>query len=64
MVKVSFYVVLPPEADYGGPQYPDGTNSICLPRWTTPGLRGHQRLVQYRQHCRHPELSDEARELN
>ena len=29
LVKVSFYVVYSPEADYGGTQ--------CLPRWTTPG---------------------------
>ena len=30
LVKVSFYVVYSPEADYGGPQYPDGTNSIYV----------------------------------
>ena len=30
LVKVNFYVVYSPEADYGGPQYPDGTNSIYV----------------------------------
>lgn len=30
LVKVSFYVVYAPEADYLGPQYGDGTNSIYV----------------------------------
>lgn len=65
LVKVSFYVVYAPEADYGGPQYPDGTNSIYVftpaddaqPCEAISGWYSTDSTVAI------PETSDEATEL-
>ena len=66
LVKVSFYVVYSPRADYGGTQYPDGTNSIYV---FTPvdDLRPCEAISGWYSTdstAAIPELSDEARELN
>ena len=66
MVKVSFYVVYSPEADYGGPQYPDGTNSIYVftPVDDTRPCEAISGWYSTDSTAAIPELSDEARELN
>ena len=66
LVKVSFYVVYSPEADYGGPQYPDGTNSIYVftPVDDTRPCEAISGWYSTDSTAAIPELSDEARELN
>ena len=66
MVKVSFYVVYSPEADYGGPQYPDGTNSIYVftPVDDARPCEAISGWYSTDSTAAIPELSDEARELN
>lgn len=65
LVRVSFYVVYAPEADYLGPQYGDGTNNIYVlvpaddaqPCEILSGWGSTETTAAI------PELSDEAREL-
>ena len=66
LVKVSFYVVYSPEADYGGPQYPDGTNSIYVftPVDDARPCEAISGWYSTDSTAAIPELSDEARELN
>ncbi len=65
LVKVSFYVVYSPEADYGGPQYPDGTNSIYAftPVDDAEPCEAISGWYSTDSTAAIPELSDEAREL-
>ena len=66
LVKVSFYVVYSPEADYGGTQYPDGTNSIYVftPVDDARPCEAISGWYSTDSTAAIPELSDEARELN
>ncbi len=67
LVKVSFYVVYSPEADYGGTPVPPTapTASTCLPPVDDrPALRGISGWYSTDSTAAIPELSDEARELN
>ncbi len=65
LVKVSFYVVYSPEADYGGPQYPDGTNSIYVftPVDDAQPCEAISGWYSTDSTAAIPELSDEARAL-
>ena len=65
LVKVSFYVVYAPEADYGGPQYPDGTNSIYVftPADDAQPCEAISGWYSTDSTAAIPETSDEAAEL-